>query len=67
MARQRRENPFLVLLIFSVLTAGLVYFLILVWEIPSPAQNDVRCAVSRNIFLGQEASPEALCAPETFR
>ena len=63
MARQRRENPFLVLLIFLLLTAGLVYFLILVWEIPSPAQPNVRCEVPDEVFLGQGAPEDMLCAP----
>ena len=65
MARPTRENPFLILLIFLILTVGLAYFLILVWEIPSPAQTNVRCEVERQVFTGGGVDPNNLCAPAT--
>lgn len=64
MARPRHENPFLILLIFLALAAGLVYFLILVWEIPSPAQTNVRCPVPSDVFGGQDVPSDQTCAPE---
>ncbi len=63
MARPSRENPFLVLLIFLALTAGLAYFLILVWDIPSPSQPNVRCSVESQVFTGGRVDRDRLCAP----
>lgn len=63
MAQPRRENPFLIFLVFLLLAAGVVYFLILVWEIPSPAEPNVRCDVAYEIFLGEDATPDQLCEP----
>jgi len=67
MPRTSRENPVLVLLIFLILTAGLVYFLILVWEIPSPAQSNVRCEVEREVFIGGSVDQNSVCAPAARR
>ena len=63
MARPRRENPLLVLLIFLILAAGIIYFLILVWEIPSPVQTNVRCEVPYEIFLGENVPDDQVCRP----
>jgi len=63
MARPTRENPFVILLVFLLLAAALVYFLILVWEIPSPAETNVQCAVSDLVFQGQDVPEDQLCTP----
>lgn len=67
MAQPHRENPFLILLIFLILTAGLVYFLILVWEIPSPAQTQVRCPISSDpANLSNASDASAPSAPKNI-
>lgn len=68
MAQRRRENPFLLLLIFLLLAVGLAYFLILVWEIPSPAQEKVRCDYDNSqglnpVFLGEDVPETFVCEP----
>ena len=62
MAR-RAENPLLIFFILVLLVAGLGYFLLLVWEIPSPAQTNVQCPVSDLVFEGQNVPADQICAP----
>ena len=68
MARRRRENPFLLLLIFLLLAVGLAYFLILIWEIPSPSQEKVQCPYDNTqglnpVFQGEDVPETFLCQP----
>lgn len=63
MARQNRGNSFLVLLIFLILVAAVVVFLLLVWEVPSPAQTNVQCRVPEEVFSGQDVPDDLLCEP----
>jgi len=61
----RRTNPLLVLLIFLILAAGLLYLLILIWEIPSPAKTNVNCRLPErapyDVFQAQDAPRDLLC------
>ena len=66
MAKPRRENPFLIVIVFLVLTAALAYFLILVWESPSPAQSNVHCTIDPNVFLGTSIAEDQVCAPKSY-
>ena len=63
MERPSRENPLLILLLFLAMAAGLIYFLILVWEIPSPAKTNVQCAVPDSVFLGENVPEDHVCRP----
>ena len=63
--RNRRANPLLVLLIFLILAVGLLYLLILIWEIPSPSKTNVDCRLPDqspyDVFQAQDAPSDLLC------
>ena len=63
--QNRRANPLLVLLIFLILAVGLLYLLILIWEIPSPSKTNVQCRLpdqgAHDVFQAQDAPADLLC------
>ena len=63
MARQNRGNSFLVLLVFLTLVAAVLVFMLLVWEVPSPAQTNVQCRVPQEVFSGQNIADDLVCEP----
>ena len=63
--QNRRANPLLVLLIFLILAVGLLYLLILIWEIPNPSKTNVNCRLPdqqpHDVFQAQDAPADLLC------
>ena len=61
----RRANPLLVLLIFLIFAVGLLYFLILIWEIPSPSKTNVNCRLPDqapyDVFQTHDAPADLVC------